>query len=253
MISEGICIKTVISVTSVLACALSLDAQITATLSRLPNGLDEVRIRNNSATNLAAFAVSVKQTPLSASSSNAPIIVYFDPLIEPATKPLLAGEERTVIAMGMPRSPADKFLLRRLQEPIATAVIYADGTATGDTALLSRLLLRRSNMLLAVETTLEMLSDAGRRNIPREQLIGQFKKMVDSLNHWYLPSEQQVGRSLYQSMIGKLMNLPEGPRDSPFPPSAFVEEETAILRLRRIALSESQPSLLDAGATQKWP
>jgi len=175
--------------------------------------------------------------------------VYSDPLIELTAKPLLAGEERVVMVMGFQDSSGRR---DRLLEPIVAAVIYADGTATGDTALLNRLLLRRSNMLLAVETTLEMLSDAGRRNIPREQLIGQFKKMVDSLNHWYLPSEQQVGRNLYQSMIGKLMNLPEGPRDSPFPPSTFVEEETAILRQRRIALAESQPSLLDVGATQNW-
>ena len=233
---------------SVVACAFSLDAQITTTLNQLP-GRDEVRIRNDAATNLVAVVATVKQTPFSASSSTAPLVVYSDPLIELATKSLPSGEERVVMVRGFRDRSGKRY---PLLEPIVTAGVFADGTTTGDATLLSRLLLRRSNMLLAVETTLEILSDAGRRNIPREQLIGQFKKMVDSLNHWYLPSEQQVGRNLYQTMIGKLMNLPEGPRDSPFPPSTFVEEETAILRQRRIALAESQPSLLDAGATQNW-
>jgi hypothetical protein len=236
-------------VASILACVFSLDAQITAILNHLPDGQDEVRIRNDAATNLVAVVATVKQTPFSASASTAPLVVYSDPLIELATKSLPSGEERVVMVRGFRDRSGKRY---PLLEPIVTAGVFADGTTTGDTALLNRLLLRRSNMLLAVETTLEILSDAGRRNIPREGLIGQFKKMVDSLNHWYLPSEQQVGRNLYQSMIGKLMNLPEGPRDSPFPPSTFVEEETAILRQRRIALAESQPSLLDVGATQNW-
>lgn len=235
----------------VLACVFSLDAQITATLNRLPNGLDEVNIRNNSAISLVTFAVAVKQATRSPTAGNPPIVVYSDPLIEPASKPLLANEERVVRVwggvlgpdpLGRRPSPVDR---RPLELPIITAGIFADGVATGDAALLTRLMWQRSNMLLAVETTLEILSDAGRRNIPREQLIGQFRKMVDALNHWYLPREQQVGRAIYQSMIGKLMNLPEGPLGSPFPPAAFVEEETTTLRQHRIALSESQPSLLD--------
>jgi len=51
-------------------------------------------------------------------------------------------------------------------------------------------------MLLAVETTLETLSDARRRNLSRDQLIEQFRRMADSVRRWYLPSEQQVGRRI---------------------------------------------------------
>ena len=132
------------------------------------------------------------------------------------------------------------------EEHIVTAGIFAGGTTTGDAALLTRLLSRRSSMLQAVEMSLDILSDAGRRNIPRDQLIEQFKKMASSVSRWYLPPEQQVGRDLYQSIIGKLMDLPEEPVGSPFPPTAFVEEETAMLNRQRVTLSESQPSLADA-------
>jgi len=47
--------KIVISAASILACALSLDAQITATLNRFPARSSEIRIRNNSAVSLAAL------------------------------------------------------------------------------------------------------------------------------------------------------------------------------------------------------
>jgi len=80
----------------------------------------------------------------------------------------------------------------------------------------------------------------------RVQLIEQFRKLADSLNRWYLPPEQQVGRSLYQSIVGKLMDLPEAPGGSPFPPSSFVAEETVKLNRQRVTLLESQPSLADA-------
>jgi hypothetical protein len=186
----------------------------------------------------------------SAFSSTAPFVVFSDLLIEPATTPLVAGEERVVMARGVQARPSapgrDSPGQRVLEEPIVTAGILADGTTTGDLALLARLILRRSNMLLAVETALETLLDAGRRNVPRDQFIEQFMKMADSLRRSYLPPEQQVGRGPHQSIVGKLMNLPEGEAGSPFPLSTFVAQETAILNRQRVTLLDSQPSLADA-------
>ena len=191
--------RAVILLAFALAFAFSLDAQITATLNPLPDGLDELRIRNNSATSLVAFVVTVKRTPRGDYSSNAPFVVYSDPLTEPSERPLLASEERVLIRTGVApgRDPSGRLLCLGecsvLEKPIVAAGIFTDGATTGDAALLSRLILRRCNMLQAVETALETLSDAGRHNVDRGQLIGQFKKMADSFRRWYLPPEQQVG------------------------------------------------------------
>jgi len=242
--------KAVISGASLLACAFSLNAQISGTLQHRPDGLDEVSIRNKSTASVVAYVTSVKRVPQGPNSSNAPWVMYSDPLIETDAKPLLAGEERSVMKMGMNpgvNTPGARFF----QEPVVTAGILADGSVIGDPALLAGLVLRRSNMLLAIETTLETLSDAGRRNVPRDQLIAQFKKMADSLRRWYLPPEQQVGLSVYQSMIGKLMNLPDVQYGSPFPPATFVAEQTGTLRQQRVILSESQPSLADGNQTSR--
>lgn len=251
--------RIAISVACVLAYAFSLAAQITTTLNRLPDGLDEVRIRNNSATSLVAFVVSVKQVPRSAGSpldlgaSNVPFVVYSDPLIELGARPLPAGEERLATVSGAAPGvdPPSRRLLppsgrRLLENSILAAGIFADGTTTGDAALLTRLMSRRSSMLQAVEMALDILSDVGRRNVPRDQLIEQFKRMAGSVSHWYLPPEQQVARGLYQSIIAKLIDLPEEPIGSPFPPTTFVAGETALLNRQRGALLEAQPSLADA-------
>ena len=143
--------------------------------------------------------------------------------------------------------PAGGVQAWNVEEPIVTAGIFADGATTGDGALLTRLMLRRSSMLLAVEMALETLSDAGRRSIPRYQLIVQFKKMTDSLHRWYLTPEQQIGLGVYQPILGKLMNMPGRQDESPDPLATLIEEETALLRQQRVTLSESQPSLADEG------
>jgi hypothetical protein len=241
--------KIVVSMAAFIACGFSLNAQISATLSHLPDGRDEVRIRNNFAIGLVAFVVTAKRTPESAAESNSPILIYSDPLIEPASMPLLTNEERVVMSVIF----EDRFGKRHLivEEPIVTAGILADGTPTGDTALLARLISRRCNMLVAVETAREMLFEAGRRNVPRSQLVDQFRKVADSVSRWYLPQEQQIGRGLYQAILGKLKNLPAGEVGAPFPPSDFVAQETASLGLRRVALLGSQPALGDMALAGK--
>ena len=235
--------KTVISLASVLTCTFAMDAQITATLKRLPNGLPEIRIRNNSGVSAVAFAIRMNPVVRSA-ENNAPFVEFFDVAIDTRATPLQPNQERMVpvLLRRPPGRPAEDLF----EQPIITAGILADGTTTGDAALLTRLINRRSNMLAAVETAMEMLADAGRHNVPRDQLIEQFKKMARFVSHSYLPPEQQVGRDLYQSIVEKLITLPDEPLGSPFPPSTFIAEETAKLNRQRVTLSESQPSLADA-------
>jgi hypothetical protein len=231
-----------ISAVAVFASALASQAQISTALNRLPDGLNEVRIRNNASTSLTAFVVTVRQTPGSDSTSNAPFIVFSDSLIDPALPPLLASEERVVIDFVY--HPGRRRSL--LEEPVIAAGIFADGTTTGDALLLNRLLMRRSNMLLAVETALETVLRAGSRNVPRQQLVDEFDRLANSLQRWYVPAEQRVARGLYRSIAGKLRNLPTGEPGSPFPPDGFVQQETALLTRDRALLLASQPNLADA-------
>jgi hypothetical protein len=251
--------KAVISVMSILACVFSLDAQIVTTLNHLPDGSDEVRILNNSATSLVAFAVAGKRvTPGPATPGELlrntdptvepeahPFVMYADPFIEPATKPLQAGEDRVVSRTFEKQRIFAGLRVWRLEEPIVMAGIFADGSTTGDAALLTRLMLRRSSMLLAVETALEALSEAGRQSLNRYELLAQFRKMTDSLHRWYLSPEQQIGLRVYQPIVGKLINMPGRQDGPPDPLATFIAEETAMLRLQRVTLSESQPSLAD--------
>jgi len=193
--------QTSVSIAWLLVCACSLEAQITTTLNRLPNGVEEVRIRNNSPTSLVAYAVTVNRVPQNPYASNAPFVVYSDPLLDPDAKPLPAGEERVVMAMSDRPLPTYTGKLRfvpfvaathNLEEPVAAAGILDNGATTGDAALLRTIVVRRSNMLQAIETALEMLSDVGKHNVPREQLIERFKKMAVSARRWYIPPEQRV-------------------------------------------------------------
>ena len=119
------------------------------------------------------------------------------------------------------------------EQPIA-AGIFADGTTAGNAALLTWLMDRRNNMLLTVEMPLETLLDAGKPDVPRDQLIKQFRMMADSARRWYLPPEQRVGLGLYRLIIGKLMYLPEEEVGSPFRPNTFVALETARLNRQRV-------------------
>jgi hypothetical protein len=150
--------QTVVSIACLLACALSSQAQITTTLNRLPNGVEEVWIRNNSPASLATYVVTVNRVPQNPNASNAPFVVYSDPLIDSDAKPLPAGQERVVMAVSERPSPAYTGKLRfipfvtathNLEEPVTAAGILDNGAVTGDTALLRSIVVRRSNMLQA--------------------------------------------------------------------------------------------------------
>ncbi len=248
--------KTALQFASLLACAFSVQAQITAVLKRFPARGPEIEIRNDSSVNLTAFAVSMAAVATTV-ADGAPFLVYVDTAVDgdrlampyqlTTVMPLPPGEQYGV---GVPDRRQAGRREDLFEPPIVTAAVFADGTTSGDRALLARLMLRRCNMLQAVELALEMLTDAGKHNVPRSQLIGQFKMMADSVHHWYLPGEQQVGRRLYEEIVGKLMNLPELQLGSPFPPTAFVEQETALLTRRRTMLLESRPNLTETAAVR---
>jgi len=248
--------KSVIVAAFALACVFSLNAQITAFLKPLPDGSNEVRIRNDAAVSLEAFAIRAKRAneferaKKPHLSDDAPSTTYVDSMIDEAAAPLAPNEERVVERGGVLWFQGERIVVTHTL-PIVTAGIFADGTTSGDAELLRRLILRRCNMLQAVETTLDIISDAGRRNVPRDLLVNQFRKMADSLNRWYVPPEQRVGHDLYQSMMGKLLNLPDEPIGTPFPPDAFIAQETAMLNRQRVELLESQPGLAEAAVVRR--
>lgn len=248
--------RTLIASAFALAFAFASNAQITAFLKALPDGSNEVRVRNDGPVVVSAFAAQASGGNLvefeSSRGRSREIlsIVYVDSLLDNVPKPLLPKEERVVKDGGGLLWEGQRVIVT-YELPIRTAGILADGRTFGDGELLRRLVLRRCNMLQAVETTLDILSDAGRRNVSKDVLVNQFRKMADSLNRWYVPPEQQVGHDLYQSIMGKLLNLPDEPLGSPFPPDAFVTEETAVLNRLRVTLRDSQPSLAEAALLRR--
>ncbi len=215
-------------------------AQVAPSQHTLRDGSTEVSVRNSGSGTLTAFAVSLNDRN---GVVEGPLILYGDALVDGDAGPLLPGEERRLPNSRLGRTRNGARVWASFQEPIATGGILADGTTIGDAALVARLVWRRCNMAQAVETALQILTDAGNHNFPRNQVVRQFQTMAESMNHWYLPAEQQVGRRVYQSILGKLINLPEPPLGSAFPPTTFVAEETAALNRQRVALLDSQPNL----------
>ena len=65
--------------------------------------------------------------------------------------------------------------------------------------------------------------------------------MAVSARRWYIPPEQRVASLVYQSVVAKLTDLPIEEVGSPFPPTTFIAEETAMLNQRRVVILESQP------------
>src|SRR5271163_4053755 len=94
--------KGVAVVASVLACC-SLDAQVSASLNRLPGGWTEITIRNDSALSLAAFAIRVNVI----SQPDAPFVSYYDPVIDSAAEPLPPYQERALsrVVISCPAAP----------------------------------------------------------------------------------------------------------------------------------------------------
>src|SRR5258708_29103739 len=210
--------KTVVAVASVLAWACSLGAQITAIPSEDSTA---IKIRNDASVSLSAFVIRAPR------AGHAPLVVYVDSAIDPTVSPLSPHQERVMMegqTLLPPGLPPAKYAI--YEQPIVTAGIFADGTTIGDAVLLDRLMLRRCNMLQAVELALEMLSDAGRRNVPRGQLIVQFKKMAGFARHWDVPPGQRVGSDVYQSTVEKLVNLMRQKPGETFTPTSCASATT---------------------------
>ena len=260
--------KTICQFAALFACASSLDAQVAISLSRSSDGSTEIKVRNNSTFGLKAFAISASLTSANleakrSAAAHPPFVSYYDSAIDSTTATIPPNQERVLppvsIICAPPMNVVDALRKREevrtdgqsgdelfceLGQPIVAGV-FDDGSSTGDAALLARLMLRRSNILFAIDTTLDALAYAGKHNIPRDQLVRQFSDLADSLNRWYLPPEQQVGIGLYESMAGKLRDLPKQELGAAFPPSAFVAQETVALKQRRATLWESLPNLAE--------
>jgi len=219
-----------------------VDAQISARLNQVGNRSPEVEVQNDAPMAMTAFAIRMAAAPAPGDAHREPFVMFADAVVDQAPMPLLSNQTYGVPVPSRYKKGQHPEAL--VAPPIATAAVFSDGSTAGDASLLDRLILRRCNMLQAVELARDMLTAAGRHNVPRAQLTAEFQRMADSLNHWYLPAEQQVGRGVYQAIVGKLMGLPDQAFGAAFPPTAFVEQEVAALDRQRTTLLEARPGLV---------
>jgi len=152
-----------ISAAAVLACSLCLDAQIQATLHPLGDGSTEIGIGNAGAVSVTAFAIRANDVN---GVMEGPLIVYSDSAIDPGAAPVLPNQEGRIEGRRRAVMRNGKRTHSIFEQPMVTAGIFADGTTTGDASLLAGLILRRCNMVQAVELALEMLSDAAATTCP---------------------------------------------------------------------------------------
>src|SRR5260370_33543596 len=127
--------KTVVVVSSVLAWACSLGAQITAIPSEDSTA---IKIRNDASVSLSAVVIRAPR------AGHAPLVVYVDSAIDPTVSPLLPHQERVMMegqTLLPPGLPPAKYAI--YEQPIVTAGIFADGTTIVDEGLLDRRMLRR--------------------------------------------------------------------------------------------------------------
>lgn len=229
-----------------LGCVFSLNAQVIARVSQLPNGSNRITIRNNGVVPLAAYAIAANVR----GGGHSQVEVYSDLTVAPLSRNQEVTETMSIWCGDADQSALafarinlkQKKRLCGLEQPRIGGVL-ANGGTIGDPVLLMRVLLRRRSTLLALDTTLDRLSNAGRFNITRGQLIREFERMVDSRSRGSLLPEQDSGREIYQEMVGTLMNLEKGRQGSITPPSSFLAQQSAIFRQQRCALLASQPNL----------
>ena len=212
-----------------LVLVLAVHGEISTVAKRMPSGASTIEVRSEGAVALSAVAIRYQLA-----GQEGVFYQYFDELTDaaPPKSEFVVELPYTLPRDGKGRIPA-------LAGSIANAAILSDGTATGEPELIRRLVLRRANLLQTVEASLDMIAAAGRHNTSRSRMI------ADSVHRWYLPEEQQTGFRVYQSIVGKLTNMVEGPVGTAFPSNEFVEQETAALNRQRTVLMASQPSLAD--------
>lgn len=227
--------KLIITVACTLACVCSLRAQISAQVDRLPGGLEQIAVRNDSKVDAVAFVVQARPS-VQLPGPVIPALTFFDAL-EGDRDALAPGEERTL------RKVWETAGRHVFEMPILAAGIFADGSTAGDAELLRLLMSYRGNRLAAIETALDALAAAGQGNVSRDQLVSQLKKMAGAARRWYVPEEQRSAAKVYESILDKLINLPEQELGAPFPPTAFVRDEVAVLSRERAMLLAAQPSL----------
>jgi hypothetical protein len=236
-------VKTVTLVGSLLSCVFSLEGQVTARVSQLPHGSNRITIRNDGTIPLVAYAIAANVR----GRGRLPVIVYSDLTVAP-----LLQDHETSETLSIACGDSGQLLATNARDfceldNLRIGGVLANGLRIGDPLLVTRMLYRRHSTLLALDTTLKTLSEATRLDISIDQVIREFTRMADSLKYRYLFPEQESAREIYQDIAERLINLAKIPSGSPF--SAFVTEQSWILKQERSAVYKSQPIM----PAQRWP
>jgi len=173
------------------------------TVETLPDGYTLYHIENGSSQPITALAVVATRTEVAGTHTKDTSVRFFDSVLSPVNQPSLSPGQIYTVKLFGPNPPPSA-----IQSEIdLKAVIFADGSSSGDTEWVGRLLARRRAAYTHLQAAMSILSTAQQSNMSLQELQANIQAAKDSASTAaQLIEEKQVVGHIYGEIYTNLQN-----------------------------------------------
>ncbi|HEV2314716.1 MAG TPA: hypothetical protein VGR94_05380 [Candidatus Acidoferrales bacterium] len=197
-------------------------------------------VKNNSGVAITAMAVTATKTAMDGTSRRpGQSVRYFDSIVNPfgpAGRSISPGESYRFSLAG----PLEK----REVEARLRAVIFADGSTTGEADWIQRLIHSRTTDLYYVDQDLQILQNGKANSEPTDMMGQRAQSLSDSVFHSSASTED---KQIAMGLCHEILMYINGHFDQAAAPDQRVENAISQLLTRRQRLLLSKPKLDETG------